>query len=142
VPDTTVNRRLPRVLVVEDAGHVRSMLCDLLAAWGWDADGVLNAAEGLEHLERCAYDLLLTDYRMPGMTGIELIERVRARDAALPVIMLTASSVDLDLTCRRLRVTLLRKPLEIARLKSALPVVPVAGYTAPVAAALTGTDAR
>jgi CheY-like chemotaxis protein len=79
---------------------------------------------------------------MPGMTGIELIERVRARDAALPVIMLTASSVDLDLTCRRLRVTLLRKPLEIARLKSALPVVPGIGYTAPVAAALTGTDAR
>jgi CheY-like chemotaxis protein len=109
------------VLVVENAGYVRSMLCDLLAAWGWQADGVLNATQALEHLHRSRYDLLLTDFRMPGMTGIELVECVRARDAELPVIMLTASAVDLDLACRRLCITLLRKPLEIARLKSVLP---------------------
>ena len=98
----------------------------------------MNGADGLAQLERGGYDLLLTDFRMPGMTGIELVERVRARDADLPVIMLTASPVDLELACRRLRVTLLRKPLEIARLKSALPLVPHdPGQTAPVAAALT-----
>jgi two-component system C4-dicarboxylate transport response regulator DctD len=144
VPEITVDRRSHRVLIVEDAGHVRSMLCDLLAAWGWQADGVLNASEALERLERCRYDLLLTDFRMPGMTGIELVERVRARDAELPVIMLTASSVDLDLACRRLRITLLRKPLEIARLKSVLPrMQDVPADTSSVGAALSaGFDAR
>jgi two-component system C4-dicarboxylate transport response regulator DctD len=144
VPEITVDRRSHRVLIVEDAGHVRSMLCDLLAAWGWQADGVLNASEALERLERCRYDLLLTDFRMPGMTGIELVERVRARDADLPVIMLTASSVDLDLACRRLRITLLRKPLEIARLKSVLPrMQDVPADTSSVGAALSaGFDAR
>ena len=131
VPKSNLDRRRYRALVVEDAGHVRAMLCDLLAAWGWQADAALNGTDGLAQLERGGYDLLLTDFRMPGMTGIELVERVRARDADLPVIMLTASPVDLELACRRLRVTLLRKPLEIARLKSALPLVP------PVAAALT-----
>jgi CheY-like chemotaxis protein len=139
VPQSILDRRPHRVLVVEDAGHVRSMLCELLASWGWQADGAPNAADGLEYLERGGYDLLLTDYRMPGMNGIELVERVRARDAHLPVIMLTATTVDLDAACRRLRVTLLRKPLEITRLRSALPVME---DTVPVAAALTGYDAR
>ena len=97
------------------------MLCDLLASWGWQADGALDAVDGLAQLERGGYDLLLTDFRMPGMSGLELVERVRAVDPHLPVIMLTASSKDLELACRRLRITLLRKPLEIARLKSALP---------------------
>jgi CheY-like chemotaxis protein len=121
VPDIILDHRSQRALVAENAGYVRAMLCDLLAAWGWQADGVLNASQALEHMERSRYDLLLTDFRMPGMTGIELVERVRVRDADLPVIMLTASSVDLDLACRRLGITLLRKPLEIARLKSVLP---------------------
>jgi CheY-like chemotaxis protein len=115
------------------------MLCDLLTSWGWQADGVTNAAEALDHLDRGAYDLLLTDFRMPGMTGIELVEVVRAADADLPVIMLTASSVDLDLACRRLGIMLLRKPLEIARLKSALPQLQRVPGTAP---ALTAHDAR
>jgi CheY-like chemotaxis protein len=137
VPEITLDRPCQRVLIVEDAGHVRSMLCDLLGAWGWQADGVLNASDALEHLDRCRYDLLLTDFRMPGMTGIELVERVRGRDAGLPVIMLTASSADLDLACRRLGITLLRKPLEIARLKSVLPrMQDVPAHTSPVGAAL------
>ena len=118
------------------------MLCDLLASWGWQADGVLNGAEGLEQLARGGYDLLLTDFRMPGMTGIEFVERVRVRDANLPVIMLTASAVDLDLACRRLRVTLLRKPLEIARLKSALPSLQDDARHTPTVALTAGYDAR
>ena len=138
MPESTLDSRRHRALVVEDANHVRAMLCDLLATWGWQADAALNGAQGLAQLERGGYDLLLTDFRMPGMTGLELVERVRALDADLPVIMLTASHVDLDLACQRLRVTLLRKPLEIARLKSALPSMPQdSGHTAPVAAALT-----
>ena len=112
---------------------MRAMLCDLLASWGWQPDSALNPVEGLERLQRGGYDLLLTDYRMPGMNGIEFVERVRDRDADLPVIMLTASIADLDAACRRLRVMLLHKPLEIARLKSMLPRLP--DDPAPVAAA-------
>jgi len=84
------------VLVVDDERHVRFMLCDLLAHWGCQADAVTNAAEGLERLEPGAYDVLLTDFGMPGMNGVELVERARERDAALRVIMLTASGADLD----------------------------------------------
>lgn len=96
------------------------MLCDLLAHLGCYVEGVPNPVEGLQRLERGAYDVLVTDFRMPGMNGVELVERARERDGALRVIMLTASRTDLDPTAQRLGFTLLRKPLDLGRLKGAL----------------------
>jgi len=61
------------------------MLCDLLAHWGCEAEAVTNAAEGLERLEPGAYDVLLTDFGMPGMNGVELVER--ARDAGVHKVL-------------------------------------------------------
>ncbi len=112
--------RAPRVLVVDDENYVRAMLCDLLTVWGCRAEGVSSATHGLALLERQAYDVVVTDFRMAGMTGIELVERIRARNPRPRVIMLTASTANLEPACGRLDVTLLRKPLEIEHLKSAL----------------------
>jgi CheY-like chemotaxis protein len=109
-----------RVLVVDDDRHVRFMLCDLLAHLGCHAEGVPDPVEGLERLEQGAYDVLVTDFRMPRMTGVELVERARERNGALRVIMLTASSTDLDTTARRLGFTLLRKPVDLGRLTGVL----------------------
>jgi CheY-like chemotaxis protein len=115
-----VEGRPRRVLVVDDERHVRFMLCDLLAHLGCEADGVPNPVEGLERLEGGGYDVLVTDFRMPGMTGVELVERARERNGTLRVIMLTASSSDLDPTARRLGFTLLRKPVDLGRLEGVL----------------------
>jgi CheY-like chemotaxis protein len=120
VSDPIVEGRPRRVLVVDDERHVRFMLCDVLTQWGCQADGVTNATEGLERLEPGAYDLLLTDFRMPGMNGVEFIEHARKRNGALRVIMLSGSGSDLYPAAQRLGFTLLRKPLDIGRLKSAI----------------------
>ena len=42
------------MLVVDDEGHVRSMLCELLAQWGWEADGVTSPAEGAKLAHFCS----------------------------------------------------------------------------------------
>ena len=112
--------RARRVLVVDDERHVRFMLCDVLEQWGCKAEAVANAADGLERLALGAYDVLLTDFGMPGMNGVELVERARERDAALRVIMLTATRADLDPAARRLGFTVLHKPFDLGRLKTAL----------------------
>lgn len=132
-----------KCLVVDHSATMRRVLGNALRGLGCD---VVEAADGKIALDRCDRDTaaVLTAWNMPGMTGIELVERVRACDAELPVIMLTASSADLDLACRRLCITLLRKPLEIARLKSALPrTQDLPTVRSPVGAALpAGFDAR
>src|SRR5437879_9933909 len=95
------------------------MLCDLLAHWGCQADAVTNAAEGLERLEPGVYDVLLTDFGMPGTNGVALVERARARRPALRGSTPRASPTGLDPAARPVRRPPLRKPLARARVRAA-----------------------
>ena len=110
----------PRVLVIDDERFIRGLLAELLTVWGCEADVAANGTEGLALLDLKSYDLVLTDYVMPGSTGVELVERVRSRDQGIGVIMLTGSEADLESDGRRLRFTLLHKPLQIDRLETAV----------------------
>ena len=114
------DERSPRVLVVDDEARVRSLLCDMLAAWGCEAVEAASGETALALLEQGEYDLMLTDFLMPGRSGIDLIRDVRSRDAAISVIMITASAVDFDADSRRLEFTLLHKPLQLEELKGAV----------------------
>ena len=110
----------PRILVVEDERYIRGLLSELLAVWGCEADLAASGTEGLRLFKQKSYDLVLTDYVMPGGSGLELVENVRNSDAAVGVIMLTASGADLDVHGRRLGFQLLRKPLQIDHLEAAV----------------------
>jgi DNA-binding response OmpR family regulator len=110
----------PRVLVIDDERYVRGLLVELLRVWGCEADVAASGAEGLALFKEKSYDLVLTDYVMPGCSGLELVENVRNRDADVGVIMLTASGAEMDKHVRRLGFTLLRKPLQIEQLEVAV----------------------
>src|SRR5713226_586668 len=78
------------VLVVDDEDGIRHALDRFLTRLGYR---VLQAASGAEALERQAADspdVMLSDIRMPNMSGVELVPKARAQDADLAVIMLTA----------------------------------------------------
>lgn len=79
------------VLVVDDEPFVREMVRDFLAVLGLESDGAANAAEGLARIEDGQYDLLVTDYLMPGMNGLELAAKVRAEHPEIDVVLLTGS---------------------------------------------------
>ena len=69
---------LGHVLVVDDEADIRSMLSIVLSTEGWEVD---EAADGSEALLRCAagpYDIVVVDLRMPGLTGIDVAQRLRA----------------------------------------------------------------
>ena len=110
----------PRVLVVDDQPYIRGLLSELLAVWGCQADFAASGTEGLRLFKQKSYDLVLTDYTMPGGSGLELVENVRNSDAEVGVIMLTASGADLNGHGRRLGFTILRKPLPIEHLEAAV----------------------
>jgi CheY-like chemotaxis protein len=79
-----------RILVVDDEPHIQEAI-SLLAAWGgFPAQGVSSAKEALALLEKESFDLVITDNRMPGMSGAELAAAVKARWPSLPVVMFTA----------------------------------------------------
>jgi two-component system NtrC family response regulator len=78
-----------RVLVVEDEAYVRDSLVEVLRARGYEVLPAPGVAEGLRVLERTPVDVVLTDLKMPGLTGLDLVTRVEATSPGVPVIVLT-----------------------------------------------------
>jgi CheY-like chemotaxis protein len=79
----------PHILVVDDDSDTRQLSIDVLAGFGYDVKGVKDGAAGLEELQADSYDLIVTDNKMPKMTGLEMLEKLYAARMSLPVIMAT-----------------------------------------------------
>src|SRR5882757_1734266 len=82
------------ILVVDDDASIRRMLARTLAAEGYRVEGVADGGAALTAIERSVPDLLILG--LPGMTGVELCRRVRARGLATPILMLTARDAMAD----------------------------------------------
>jgi DNA-binding NtrC family response regulator len=91
-----------RFLIVEDETTLRESLRRVLGREGYDVQGVGSAEEALSALEEGACDLILTDIILPGIDGIELLERARQRVPDQIVIVMTAYAT-LDTAVRALR---------------------------------------
>jgi CheY-like chemotaxis protein len=102
-----------KVLVVDDDPVVGASITRVLSAKGY---AVISAADGPEALERIAnedYDVVYTDIKMPGMSGLEVARRVRASRPWLPVVIITGyGTADNELEAREIGTDgFLRKPL-------------------------------
>jgi two-component system capsular synthesis sensor histidine kinase RcsC len=112
-----------RALVIDDVPAIRSLLTDLLIHL-LHADSVDAAASGSEALAlfaRNRYDLVTTDLAMPGMTGWEVAEALRAVDPNVRLLMLTGAATPDDLErARQCGFPLLRKPISVMDFKRAV----------------------
>ena len=79
----------PRILVADDETDLRRLCVELLVDAGYEVTGVADGAAGWEELQLNDYDLVITDNKMPKMTGVEMLEKIRTAGMALPVIMAT-----------------------------------------------------
>jgi two-component system response regulator AtoC len=78
-----------RVLVVEDEAYVRDSLVEILRSRGFEAGPASSVSEALEHLGRAPVDVVLSDLRMPGADGLELVRRMQVTAPDVPVVILT-----------------------------------------------------
>lgn len=79
-----------RILVVDDDSYVRGATEEILTRKGYDVETVSEARTALERLENGEFDLLLSDIKMPGMGGLDLLERVKSKWPEMHVILMTA----------------------------------------------------
>lgn len=87
-----------RIVVADDEAHIRHIVTMKLQNAGFD---VVNAADGEEAWELCLAekpDILITDFQMPLLSGLDLCKRLRTdeRTRDIPAVMLTARGFDLD----------------------------------------------
>jgi len=78
------------ILLVEDEAEIASFIRQGLSEEGYAVTWAVEGEKALELLDTEAFDLVLLDIRLPGISGIEVLEAVRERWMALPVMMLTA----------------------------------------------------
>src|SRR4029434_2799910 len=79
----------PRILVIDDEVAIRDSLKITLEYEGYEFVGAATGQEGLALAEREAPDLVLLDVKMPGMDGIEVLERLRNMNDQLPIIVVS-----------------------------------------------------
>lgn len=88
---------MSKALIIEDDVRISEDLKRLLSLNGWKAETCGNGADGLQLIMQFSYDLLLLDWCLPELTGLEICKRVRAKGISVPVIFITAQS-DIDST--------------------------------------------
>lgn len=78
-----------RILIVDDDLEFNALIGDVFAQAGYVVETTVDAEAALSILEGERFDLVVTDFRMPGPSGLELIERIRSDHSDLPIIMVS-----------------------------------------------------
>lgn len=80
---------MARILITEDEDSLRSFVARALRLDGHETHEAADGAEGLEKLSESAFDLLLSDIRMPVMDGIELVHRAHSEFPEMKILLMT-----------------------------------------------------
>ncbi len=96
--DSVLTQKQPRVLVVDDESAIRDMITFALQRAGMECHAAADAQEALLAISENRPDLVLMDWMMPGVSGLELTRRLRKDPftADIPIIMLTAKVTEDD----------------------------------------------
>jgi two-component system NtrC family sensor kinase len=113
-----------KVLVVDDEAFLLECLVDALDAWGCEVTPCGLAAEAIQKLQMASYDLIVSDIRMPGLTGIQLFEWIREHqpEMAKKIIFTTGDAFDPETRTflEQSKLPHLGKPFDLKKLKQAL----------------------
>lgn len=109
----------PTVLIVDDERTLARSIRTFLSESGYDAEVAGDGEKALELLESLRPDVVFADVRLPGMGGIELLQRIREFDATIPVVIMTAyGSIEGAVEAVKLGAfDYLKKPVDLEELK-------------------------
>ncbi len=131
------------ILIVDDDASHRRMLAEALESQGYAVRQAVDGPAALDALASHSVDLALLDIRMPGMSGMELLERIRRVHAALPVVMVTAHG-DVRTAVAAIKIgahDFLEKPIDIEELRTVAADILERPYSEPAGCSGSGSDA-
>jgi cyclic di-GMP phosphodiesterase len=113
-----VHAPVSKILIVDDEPEIVAFIRELLTSRGYEVKGLSQSREVPAHLDSFRPDLCIFDFRMPVLTGSDLLDTVKQRDPSIEVIFLTAqdeTSLAVDLM-KRGAIDFLLKPVELNQL--------------------------
>lgn len=84
------------ILIVDDNPNMSTLLAEMLEVFDYQSVRASDGNQALEELEKGSFSMVITDMRMPNMTGLELLEKVKEKYPKLPVVLISGYSVDSD----------------------------------------------
>ncbi|MDQ7838791.1 MAG: response regulator [Thermodesulfobacteriota bacterium] len=105
-----------RILVVDDEEIIRTLLLKAFKFFGYEIDTVENGIEAVKRIASKAYDLIITDYRMPEMNGLELTRRIKMINPSIPVLVITSDGPECELL-KSGALACIKKPFNILELQ-------------------------
>jgi two-component system, NtrC family, nitrogen regulation response regulator NtrX len=109
---------MANILVIDDEKSIRNTLQEVLEYENHKVDLATNGSEGLELFDRGGYDIVLCDIKMPGMDGIEVLEKMHELNHDVPVIMISGHG-NIDTAVEAIKkgaYDFIEKPLDLNRL--------------------------
>lgn len=110
-----------RVLIIDDDPSVRELLRDVVQFLGHEVEMAADGYEGLALFDPERHDVVVTDLQMPGLTGWDVIDRLRMLHGDVRVVIVTASATSATVERARLaHIPVVHKPVRIDELQAAL----------------------
>lgn len=85
-----------RILLVEDEQYLADAIAHILKRNGYSVDVVHDGEVGLEYAQKDIYEAIILDNMLPRLTGVEVLQRLRAKHVTVPILMLSAKSETAD----------------------------------------------
>lgn len=108
---------MKRILVVEDHKEIRNLLSKFFLLNGYEVDSVEDSDMAIRQVKEKRYDLIVSDYMMPKMDGIELIKRLKGYDPSLSILIISGSGVGEPFFREVGADAFLTKPLDLSSMK-------------------------
>jgi DNA-binding NtrC family response regulator len=111
-----------KVLIVEDEENERTGLAELVSSWGYSAETARDGQEGHEKVLTWSPSIVITDLKMPRLSGLELLERISGEGETIAVIVVTAQGT-IDSAVQAMRIgayDYITKPIDTSRLRTIL----------------------
>ena len=124
LPDPATILQGKRIMVVDDEAFLLECLVDALGSWGCQVTGCAQATEAISHLQAGAFDCIVSDIRMPGLSGIQFFQWVQANQPGMAdrILFTTGDTFDPDTRTflEQTHVPHLGKPFDLKKLREAI----------------------
>ncbi len=108
---------MKRILVVGDHEEIRNLLSKFFLLNGYEVDSVEDGDMAIRQVKEKGYDLIVSDYMMPKMDGIELIKRLKGYNPSLSILIISGSGVGEPFFREAGADAFLTKPLDLSNMK-------------------------
>lgn len=113
---------MARVLIIDDEQTLREVWALALRDFGHTVETAADGVDGIKQISIGSFDVILLDFNMPRLNGLEFLKRIRATDPDLPIVVVTAAT-DSELTTNIVKAradAILYKPIGLAELANTI----------------------